>query len=485
MFLTTEIFCFVFSQQESGYVLEDIFSFPYQTKYLGLGYVNNAVVDTHSLSILNPAIIHRVFYKEINFLYTPLVSGGNFAFFNFTSDIRTQNLYIPISLSVGSITSSEAEKINMFKESYGYNFKETLIYTNFSLSYYLRNYDINLGTNLKTFFQSIDDYFASSANFDFGILTPTKKDYTWGISFLNILPTKFGDEKLCPIIRTSLNHTVGTIFFSEVKLYTEFDIVDFYEINKTSFRWGIGSTYDFFYIPLSLSFSLSYYKVSFGFDIEKDNLNFSYSLGYNLIGFQHSFAIRYQFNFYPQEVKKLAEEELQKIYQYKKDLVQEYTEQKNELQKLKKEQEKQQYITTKLLYAKSLIEEKNYSKAKDVIQEVLKLDPENFQAKEMLYLVNKYLDKSTISYLYALAIDAYEKGNYDLAIERLNKILEIDNTNKKAIVLLKFCNTQKLILEKKYNDAKTELFEILKLEPDNSSALDLLKKVDTLIEIGE
>jgi tetratricopeptide (TPR) repeat protein len=209
------------------------------------------------------------------------------------------------------------------------------------------------------------------------------------------------------------------------------------------------------------------------------------SLGYNLIGFQHSFAIRYQFNFYPQEVKKLAEEELQKINQYKKGLLQEYTEQKNELQKLKKEQEKQQYITTKLLYAKSLIEEKNYSKAKDVIQEVLKLDPENFQAKEMLYLVNKYLDKSTISYLYALATDAYEKGNYDLAIERLNKLLEIDNTNKKAIVLLKFCNVQKLILEKKYNDAKSELFEILKLEPDNSSALDLLKKVDTLIEIGE
>jgi hypothetical protein len=59
--------------------------------------------------------------------------------------------------------------------------------------------------------------------------------------------------------------------------------------------------------------------------------------------------------FIQQEVKKLAEEELQKINQYKKGLLQEYTEQKNELQKLKKEQEKQQYITTKLLYAKSLI----------------------------------------------------------------------------------------------------------------------------------
>lgn len=76
------------------------------------------------------------------------------------------------------------------------------------------------------------------------------------------------------------------------------------------------------------------------------------------------------------------------------------------------------------MYAKSLIEEKNYSKAKDVIQEVLKLDPENFQAKEMLYLVNKYSDKSTISYLYVLATDAYEKGNYDLQYNGLINFLK-------------------------------------------------------------
>lgn len=485
MFIAIEIFCFVFNQQESGYVLEDIFSFPYQTKYLGLGYVNNAIVETHSLSILNPAIIHRVFYKEINFLYTPLVSGGNFAFFNFASDIRTQNLYIPVSLSVGNITSAEAEKLNMFKESFGYNFKETLTYTNFSVSYYLRNYDLNLGVNLKTFFQSIDGYYANTMNFDFGIITPTKKDYIWGISFLNIFPTKFGSETLCPIIRTSLNHKVGTIFFSEVKIYTEFDIINFYNIQETNYRWGFGTSYDFFYLPISLSFSLSYYNIAMGFDIEKDNLNFSYALNYNQIALNHYFALRYKFNFYPQEAKKLTEEEFQKINQYKKNLVQEYTEQKNEIKKLRKEQEKVQYITTKLLFAKSLIEEKNYLKAKDVLQEVLNLDHDNFYAKEMLYLVNKYLDKSTISYLYALALDAYEKGNYDVAIEKLNKLLEIDDAHKKAIVLLKFCYVQKFILEKKYNDAKSELFEILKLEPDNTSVLDLLKKVDTLIEISE
>ncbi len=485
MFFTTEIFCFIFNQQESGYVLENMYSFPYQTKYLALGYVNNAIVETHSLAMLNPAIIHEVFYKEINFLYIPLVSAGNFALFNFTTDVRTQQIYLPLSLSIGNITSAEEEKINMFKESYGYKFKEILLFTNLSLSYYLRRYDINCGINLKTYFQSIDDYYATTINFDLGILTPTKKDYIWGISFLNIFPTKFGSETLCPIIRTSLNHKVGTIFFSEVKIYTEFDIINLYDIQKTTYRWGFGTSYDFFYLPISLSFSLSYYNIAMGFDIEKDNLNFSYALNYNQIGVNHLFALRYRFDFYPEQFKKYVNLEQEKLKVLKKEFIKEFNKEKEETKKIKKETELQQQILTKLLSAKRFIEEKNYIKAKEVVEEVLKLSPDNFYAKELLSSVNAYIDKSTILYLYGTAKDEYEKGNYDAAISKLNKLLEIDNTHTKAIVLLKFCYVQKFILEKKYNDAKIELFEILKLEPDNPSALELLKKVNTLIEISE
>lgn len=487
-----EIYClkihsFILEQQESGYVLENIFSFPTQTKYLGLGYVNNSLLNINSVSVLNPALVYEIFYKEISFVYLPLIFDSYFATTNFSSVMKTKNLCLPISISVGRYVSGETEKINILKESYGYKFRESIVYTNIALSYYLKNVDLNLGINFKTFYQSIDDYFASAGNLDLGIVIPAKnkKEYLWGISFLNIFPIKFGSEKLCPLIRTSLTHKVGKIFFSEAKIYTEFDIVNFYNIDEITARWGIGTSYDFFNFPLSLSFSLSYYSASIGFDIEKENFNFSYALNYSLIGYQHRFAIGYRFDFYPEEFKKVVLSEKQQIDKYKNEFLEEYKLKKEEIEKLKKENEIEQQIALKLITAKQYIEQKNYSQARNVLQQVLKISPNNQQVKEMLYIVNTYLNKATISRLYAEANDNYEKGNYDLAIDKLNRILELDSENRPAFILLKFCNAQKNIFNKKYKEAKLELFEIIKLEPDNQQAVDLLKKVDTLIELGE
>jgi predicted negative regulator of RcsB-dependent stress response len=486
MYFFVHLYGFIFEQQESGYVLENIFSFPQQTKYLGLGYVNNSLLDINSASLLNPALIYKVFYKELNLSYSPLVLGSNFFCSSFTTAIKTKNFYFPLSISVGNITSGEAEKFNILKESYGYNFRETLTFTNFAISHYFKDYDINLGLNFKTFFQSIDDYYASSAGLDLGVVFPLKsKEYLWGISILNFLPTKFGSEKLVPIIRTSLNHRVGKIFFSEVKIYTEFDVVNFYNINEVSTRWGVGTSYDFFYLPISLCFSLSYYQAGIGIDIEKDNFNFSYGFYYNLIGPQHKFALGYKFDFYPEEVKKVVFEEKKVVDETKKEFLEEYKAKKEELKKLKEEYKIQQQVALKLSLAKDYIEQKNYSQAKIVLQEALKISPDNQEVKDMLYLVNTYLNRNTISQLYAEAKKEYEKGNYDLAIEKLNKLLELDSENKSAFVLLKLCNAQKNILQRKYKEAKTELFEIIKIEPDNSQAMELLKKVDTLIEVGE
>ncbi|MFN3550748.1 MAG: tetratricopeptide repeat protein [Endomicrobiia bacterium] len=486
MFIYLKIFSFVFEQQESGYVLETIFSFPQQTKYLGLGYVNNSLLNINSTSFTNPAVLYEVFYKEINFLYYPLVLGSNFFSTNFTTAIKTKDYYFPLSITVGNYTSGEAEKFNILKESYGYKFKESITYTNIALSYYLRNIDTNLGINFKTYYQTIDDYYAYCINFDLGVITPAKNEwYCWGISVLNILPVKFGSEILYPSIKTSLNHKVGRVFFSDVKIYTEFDLVNIHNIEKLTTRWGVGTTYDFFKFPLSLSFSLSYYSAGIGFDIEKENFNFSYALNYSLVGYQHRFALGYKFDFYPEEYKAVVSSERQKIDSYKTELLKEYKLKKEEIEKSKEEYKKEQQVLLKITIAKQYVEEKKYVQAKEVLQQALKISPENKQVKEMLYIVNTYLDKATISRLYIEAKDLYEKGSYDVAIDKLNKILELEPGNNKALILLKLCIAQKNIFSRNYKEAKLNLFEVLKLEPDNQQAIDLLKKVDTLIELEE
>lgn len=480
------LYSFIFNEAHSGYYLEDIFSLPLQVKYQGLGYVNNSLLEINSLSVLNPAVVFEPFYKELNFVYHPLVLGSDFYGLNFTTVFNTDKVYLPICISVLNITTGFSERMNIFKENYGYEFNENIVYTNVAATYYLRKFNINLGMNLKNFFHNIDDYYNYGTNIDFGIVYPTKDtNFLWGISWLNIIPVKYGQDFLPSIIRTSLNQKVGRIFFSDIKIYTELDVFDIYNFEHTSFRWGIGTSYDFFYLPISVCFSLNYYGVGMGIDIEKDNFNFSYGLNFNDIGTQHRFAVSYKFNFYPKEVKSIVEQELDKLKNYKQQMLTEYKRQNKELAQLKKQYEIEQKISVNILKAKDYLMNKNYKEAKKLLEQNLSLDPNNAESKELLYLVNSYITGEIIKSLYAEAIQFYEKGNYNQAIEKLNKLLELQPDNKKAFVLLKFANAQKFVLEKKYKEAKTELFEIIKIDPENETALELLKKVDTLIEISE
>ncbi len=103
----------------------------------------------------------------------------------------------------------------------------------------------------------------------------------------------------------------------------------------------------------------------------------------------------------------------------------------------------------------------------------------------LLNIVNSYLSKESTKLLYSEATKLYQEGNYDLAKQKLSKLLELEPENKKAFILLKLTTTQKLILEKKYKEAKSELFEAIKVEPENEEVLELLKKIDTLLELNE
>lgn len=477
---------FFFGQQESGFVLENVLSLPLQSKYQGLGYVNNSLININSVNTVNPAVLYEIFYKELNLFYQPLIMGSKLVAANFTTAIKTDKYYLPLSVTLLNLTTGDTERMNIFRESLGYSFNESLTYTNISSSYYFDKYDINFGVNYKNIFQTIDDYYAYGANLDIGIVTPVKNDtFHWGLSWLNIIPSTFGTDRFPAIIRTSLNHSAGKIFFSEVRIYTEFDLVNIYQLNKTSFLWGIGTTYDFLFLPISVSFSLSYYGGTIGVDFEKENFNFSYAVNFNLLGPTHRFSLGYKFDFYPDEVKKTVQAEVEKLNLEKQRLISEYKKQKDELKKVQKDYQIQQEVYLNIIKAKQLIMDKNYSQAKVILEQTLKLDPKNAQVIEMLSIVNFYLDKEAIKTLLFEAKSLYEKGNYELAIEKLNKLLMLDPQHTQAIVLLKLATAQKCIYERKYSEAKTVLFEILQIEPDNKDALELLKKVDTLLELEE
>ncbi len=486
IFSVTNVYPLIFNQQKSGYYLENFFSLPQQTKYQGLGYVNNSLLNVNSLSVVNPALVCDVYYKELNIFYQPIVLGSNFLGLNFTTAVNTKSFFIPFSFSLLTLSTAKAERMNIFKESYGYEFGENVIYSNLTLSYCFKKISLNTGINFKSFIQTIDDYYNSGVNFDFGIVYPKEGyDFFWGISWLNIFPAKYKSENLVSIIRTSLNQKVGSLFFSNMTIYTELDFYNIYHIEKTTIRWGVGTSYDFFSLPVSLSLALSYYGASLGVDFTKDNLNFSYGFSFNDLGVSHRFALSYKFEFYPEEVKKVVEEQQRKIEVYKQQLLQQKSKKEKELKNLAKLYDIQQKITLNIIKSKDLINAKKYKEAKELLEDTKKLDPQDPEVLELLSIVDSYLNKETVKILYIEGLKLYQEGKYNLAKEKFLKLLDLESENKKAFIFLKLSIAHELILNKKYKEAKLELFEAVKVEPENEDVLELLRKIDTLIEVEQ
>lgn len=472
-----------FEQEESGYLFENLYSLPLQNRYLGLGYVNNSLYDVFSLNFLNPALVYNIANQEITFSYFPTVANNNFYYTNFSSFIKLKKQKIPLSVGILNFTSGLIEKTNIFNENYGYNFNENLTCVNISASYYIKKIHSNIGINFKNFFQTIDDYFNYSNNLDIGVLTPLKKEYSWGISYLNLIPKPFGADNFSPILRTSLNHYIADIFFSELRLLLEFDIVDFYNLDTITCRWGLGTLYNFLFFPLSLSFSISSYGVQMGFDVGAYNFNISYAISYNSLAPSHKFSLNYKFNFFPDEYHSQFLQKVKEIERQKKLFLKEVAQKNNELKQLKKEYKLQKETAKNLSIAKVLISEKKYTEAKKLLEKTLEITPNDPYTLEMYSLVKAALDKETIKLLYAEAKNLYEKGNYQLAKEKLKKLLELEPSHTLAKNLLNYCDAFILISEKKYKEARSLLFEIIKESPEETQAVELLKKVETLIEL--
>lgn len=484
-FVSQKLVAIIFSQQDSGYTWENIFSIPTQINCIGLGNVNNTLVKNFSSININPAVMYDVYYKEISVLFSPLAYNSEFSLINYSMPVKVSKLDIPVGLQIARIVSGDAERFNSFGESYGYKFNEKFLFTTIAIGYFLKNYDFNFGLGIKNVFQNIDDYNVYATNIDLGLVGPLGAKHIFAISWLNVFPGKFGKDDIVSVIRTGTNFELVKMWFSKIFFSTELDFVNIYNFDYLTIRWGIGSGIEFFKLPIKITFSLDYYGYGIGINIFTDEINFGYGLVYNLTGYNHKFGLSYKFNFYPEEYISRIQDIKSSLEKQKGDYITTLEQEKVLVQKVKQETLVQQKVMLKLLSAKDFYEQKEYLKTKNVLLEILKLDPQNEVAKEMLNTVNFYLDKNMVQNLYAEAKSFYEKGKYDESITKLTKILDFDPENLSAKILLKLCSAQKNVSIKKFKEAKSDLMEILRIEPTNEEATELLKKVETLLELEQ
>ena len=151
-------------------------------------------------------------------------------------------------------------------------------------------------------------------------------------------------------------------------------------------------------------------------------------------------------------------------------------------------------LKAKLEQAKKDLAAGNYDKAIAALNEILKEDPNNAEAKQLLNQAIAARNKAANEKAANLtnARNALNKGNYDDAIAAANKVLEKDPNNAEAKKLLEQAQAKKqqeadrnakLAQAKKdaangnYDDAIAALNQILKNNPNDADARALLSQV--------
>ena len=151
-------------------------------------------------------------------------------------------------------------------------------------------------------------------------------------------------------------------------------------------------------------------------------------------------------------------------------------------------------IAAKLAQAKKDIANGDYDKAIATLNDILKKDPNNAEAKKLLEQATAARNKAANEKAANLsnARNAINNGNYDEAIAALNKVLASDPNNAEAKKLLEQAQAKKkqeaerdakLAQAKKdaangnYDDAIAALNQILKNNPNDAEARNLLSQV--------
>ena len=149
----------------------------------------------------------------------------------------------------------------------------------------------------------------------------------------------------------------------------------------------------------------------------------------------------------------------------------------------------------KLAEAKRLIENGEYDKAQKILDDLLKDNPNDSEAKKLSNdaKAKKAADEKNASDAITQAKNDIAGGNYDKAIAELNRILKDDPNNAEAKKLLEEAKSKKAAAEKAETDAKiaqakkdvgngdyekaiAALNQILKDDPNNAEAKKLLEE---------
>ncbi len=294
-YLTSGI-CFS-SGEDAGLPGNYLYSFSANARALGMGRAYTAIAFDSSASYWNPAGLARLVCTEGSFLYVPLFEDTVYYFLGAGYPVSYGNV---IGISIAGLQTGGVENTE-----YGSVFDDK--HNAYILSYARTISKLDLGINLKAVNHKMDIYFDTGFGIDIGSQYKYGKLFL-GASIQNILRPHLKLKNETDKFPTNLKIGAGYKFFNEKALGVfDLDFINILGDRVHPVRWHLGVEYN----PYKLFFirtGLDYKEVTFGFGIKSSNFSLDYAFGIHTLGPSHRFSFSGRFGLLPTEAQKLIDE---------------------------------------------------------------------------------------------------------------------------------------------------------------------------------
>ncbi|MBN1823698.1 MAG: PorV/PorQ family protein [Endomicrobiales bacterium] len=462
-----------FSQGTSGQAGEYLLSLSGGARGMSLGLAQTALNGQANLMYSNPASLSGLWWKEGSFTYIPLFFQAQFAgmFYGHVVDERRA-----LGIGLLRLTSGDAEKTNAFGETIGtFSSQDTAFMFGYSQSVFE---SLSCGMNLKMVSQEIDTYSQKGYGADVGLIYCHRQRHVWALNIVNAVSPVVGPD------RFPLTPKFGTrqpLFVKDLHLNADIEVVNAFE-NEIVYKWFAGIEYNrpsWFWWRAGANEK----QVALGFGASAKQVDIDYAFVHHPLDYVHSLTMSFRYGFAPTEAEKRIRQEWKELEEEKEDAKRQVEKEKEKIAFEKKRLKQQKEHTLMFMEAKRHYDNKKYGESRSVLEKILESDPSYEEARKLLSEIDAREDSGTVVRRIREAKNSYSAANYGSALNNANFVLGLQPENIEARIIVYLSTAQLFLKEKRYGEAKSELIEVLKINPDNKEATQLLKRIQTIIEI--
>ncbi|MFH1369033.1 MAG: PorV/PorQ family protein [Elusimicrobiota bacterium] len=460
-----------FSSGTSGYPGEYLVSLSGGAEGMGMGNAQTSLEGHSSLMYSNPASLATLWWQEGSMTVMPLFFQAQYIFMSYGYPLDEKNF---TGFGFARLSSGDAEKTNELGETTGsFSDQETAVFLNYSRKEFP---DFLWGVNLKLVSQEIDTFSAKGAGLDAGLIYYTAPEHAWSLNLINLVPPRLGPDVFPLVAKTGFKRS---LFKNKLAWNTD---LSFIFTEKYFSSWATGAEYkitDFF----KVRFGVNVKQVSAGFGLSTRQIDIDYSFTYHPLDFLHCLTLSLRYGVLPSVAEQKIKDEFGRLSEEKERYIERSEKLRDDIKFERERLKKERKLSMQFLDAKYAFEEKRYSQSRKILENILKEDPASAEARKLLDEISVRQDDATIKRKLSEAAGLYSRGLYSEATASVNYVLENLPENLEAQILGYLINAHLYLNDKKFNDAKGELIEVLKIDMNNREATLLLKRIQTIMEV--